>query len=1194
MTRRGAGAAMNLLQRATGTPSSASVNEQSNAPSPEVSTTLIFTPDRSDSGVNTSQTSFASEIAERTPRFGTQSDTPDRSEASDADASFLSEVADRTPRFTPTIAGPIPEQTTTTAEFDADWAGVMTPSLPRTTQSPETHQLQQSIRQNAQEQIQAAQTLTTLSRDNVNDAEDDRRVRFNLGDRLEDAANQDEDARNAQPGSIYQGLRIETANAESAVEGVPIIVGPLGNTSGTPLDGTNNLSFGEYDVDDLQIEGDEPGDDPNDPDVMGLLTRPVPTSYRSAPTIAAPSPASSVSSGSFSLTSLTSTQHLDPVDEQDSNVMQHPTADSTVPIATSLSTTTNIDGAAAGTANVSGSNSGGATNTGNNAGTSDSNNDGPSAVHPNEAGRIVPFFPDPGADHMALVEFGFYVAGGAMTSWGIEGRIQAHHLVRIGRRTSRGFVVDSLQVVFRAALIDIITHFVHGQYSHQRRPRIRQVLEGLNIFMLNGPTLRTDRGANFTMLENCPESTAEVCAIVAKFITHAMTGPDVQHPVMIPVAIAGTRVRRHANGIMGSFEYIQCFTRDRTISVPYGVDSNGHPITDPPPVPPIALPVLPTTPATGASTTGGLDPTVLMNSMILAMQAMAQAGARADERNAQMSQQQMDLQASVLRANAKQLHDLGGCMSNIGSEVGRAIASNPIRSNVTLNQGGIAGQSTDPNDMGSLTRRHPIGLSVATFDYGPYVQAYQPQPNDKNTRRIDEATHQIIQKELPPDVKTRYVAAHSTGTIIFAKEFIRGYKYLVETRPNRGIWVKRRFWWHSTLGTGCVTSSGHVLQPNIQDREFARYAPMLDNLDPANVYQFYQDLCRVGHEHGVYFPAYEDYCPERSFDDIECGDTETACVPTFCRSSVPRWMAIIHNHLKRDKAIPTSHPQYSEIRYNPNGFAALSLLITPYHPAFTENGILIQPHPTQGRRSLDEHFRRCDFHYYHQQAYLHTIHNWDDDIHLIRFLDSCQYAAILRTLYQQEKHVPGCKYKFTRGRIVTTLKEYMASPSFTLLGGKHEHSATSKVPTVPSVSTPRTSSGRFAKSDGGTARSGTTGRSPRDRNIRYVEAISEPSLLDGDFCQPVTDDRLLAKLISNCIMGCGVNHDAYKCPLLKGDEESQKKTFTNVAQSRRAFAVRELTLAGDDDVPGEATDDDRDLIDLHDDAGGDDSDQDFP
>jgi len=112
------------------------------------------------------------------------------------------------------------------------------------------------------------------------------------------------------------------------------------------------------------------------------------------------------------------------------------------------------------------------------------------------------------------------------------------------------------------------------------------------------------------------------------------------------------------------------------------------------------------------------------------------------------------------------------------------------------------------------------------------------------------------------------------------------------------------------------------------------------------------------------------------------------------------------------------------------------LLMCPCHPAFTDNGILIQPHPQQGRRTLDEHVCRCEFYCYEQRCCLNTTHNWKDEIHLIRFLDSCQQSNILRTLCNQEKHVPACQHKFTRERIVATLKECIASPSFVLMGGR--------------------------------------------------------------------------------------------------------------------------------------------------------------
>jgi len=159
--------------------------------------------------------------------------------------------------------------------------------------------------------------------------------------------------------------------------------------------------------------------------------------------------------------------------------------------------------------------------------------------------------------------------------------------------------------------------------------------------------------------------------------------------------------------------------------------------------------------------------------------------------------------------------------------------------------------------------------------------------------------------------------------------------------------VFRRCYWHPSFGTCCTTSSGFMLQPNIQEREFGCYAPSLDSFDPALVRMFYLDCCQVAHACGVYMPACEEFRPEDTFSTIECGDTPTARVPKFCQSQVPQWEAIMHHHLKCDNVIPSSHPQANEIKHNPNGYEALMLLMYPCHPAFTDNGILIQPHPQQ-------------------------------------------------------------------------------------------------------------------------------------------------------------------------------------------------------------------------------------------------------
>jgi len=497
----------------------------------------------------------------------------------------------------------------------------------------------------------------------------------------------------------------------------------------------------------------------------------------------------------------------------------------------------------------------------------------------------------------------------------------------------------------------------------------------------------------------------------------------------------------------------------------------------------------------------------------------------------------------------------------------------------------------------------PVSMSLATFDYGPYVQAYQPQPNDKNARRIDEATHQIIQRHLPSSVKARCDAAHTSGVVLPVSDYLDGFRFAVETAVGKQYMILRKCWWHPSLGTGCITNSGFLLQPNMQEWDFGRYAPTLEGLDPSTVRAFYIDLCRVAHGYGIYMPAYEEFRPEDTFSMIECGDTCTARVPKFCQSLVPQWQAIIHHHFKRDKVIPSTNPQAGEIKHNPNGYEALSLLITPYHPGFVDNGILIKPHPQQGKRSLDDHFRRCEFYYYKQQCFLGTCHNWTDALHMIRFLDSCQNANVLRTMYNQERHVPAMQYKFKRERIVDTLKEYMASPSFALLGGRptvtsahpsaratsSNNKAVTTLTTRPAGSNTRY---RFSRSNGGTnggggtQRSGNTGRSPRDRNVRSLEASTE-SFNDDSSIEPA-EDLIVAKLNGGCLAGCEVDHPPYKCPNVVGDVTQQKKVFASLSSKQRSLPIRAITATKDNDG-------DVDLIDLHDPEDHDwDTDLDFP
>jgi len=353
-------------------------------------------------------------------------------------------------------------------------------------------------------------------------------------------------------------------------------------------------------------------------------------------------------------------------------------------------------------------------------------------------------------------------------------------------------------------------------------------------------------------------------------------------------------------------------------------------------------------------------------------------------------------------------------------------------------------------------------------------------------------------------------------------------------------------------------------------------------------------------------PAYEDFRPEETFSQIECGDSRTACVPKFCQSQVQRWEAIIHHHLKQDKVIPSSHPQANEIKHNPNGYEALTLLICPYHPRFTKNGILIKPHPQQGKRLLEDHFCRCEFYYYGQECYLGTRHNWEDPIHMIRFLNSCQNSGVLRTLHNQERHVPTMQHKFMRERIVAALKEHMASPSFTLLGGRntvrstttHSRSAPTNSTAVTSLTTRPAGSHaryRYRTSSGGTGggsgtpRSNNPGRSSRDRNVRALEATTEASSFDDDSSIEPTDDFIVAKLNGECLGGCGVDHPPCECPYIVGDVAQQKKKFASLSSKCRSLPIRAIAATEDDDV------DDVNLIDLNNPEDQDsDTDLDFP
>jgi len=253
-------------------------------------------------------------------------------------------------------------------------------------------------------------------------------------------------------------------------------------------------------------------------------------------------------------------------------------------------------------------------------------------------------------------------------------------------------------------------------------------------------------------------------------------------------------MQTHPYPITGSFAYVKKVNDANAIEIPYGRSANGVQITDPvviqPPVlppilvvpPPVQPPVGGAPPAVAPVVDNAPDPNAaLLQGVLTAIQAMTQMNVESDLRNASVTQQQSSLQAALMRANQLQLQHLTNHLGNLGHEVGKAIASHPTRHNhtiqATLSQPNVApGQSNDPRVLGSLTRTPPPSMSIPSFNYGPYVQAFQPELNDKHTRRIDEATHQVIQQCLPAPVKIRYDAAHNSGVVLPMSDFMSDYK----------------------------------------------------------------------------------------------------------------------------------------------------------------------------------------------------------------------------------------------------------------------------------------------------------------------------------------------------------------------------------------------------------------------------------
>jgi len=240
--------------------------------------------------------------------------------------------------------------------------------------------------------------------------------------------------------------------------------------------------------------------------------------------------------------------------------------------------------------------------------------------------------------------------------------------------------------------------------------------------------------ANLALLRDDTQTTQDVCVRLLGYVNFPRNLPDDELPLEVPLMFYSQCIRQHPYGMRGSFEYLQKVADNGAVAIPYGRDSDGMQIVEPtavpvpvfPPIVPPAQPGPPTPPAPGIAPPGpGVapqpNPIAMLNSVVATAQAMAQMKVQADARSAAMACEQMDLQAATLKANAQQLRQLTFAMGNLGHDVGKAIASHPPPTiQATLSHpNAVPGQSVDPHEMGSLTRPHPVSLSLLAFNYGP-------------------------------------------------------------------------------------------------------------------------------------------------------------------------------------------------------------------------------------------------------------------------------------------------------------------------------------------------------------------------------------------------------------------------------------------------------------------------------------------
>jgi len=573
---------------------------------------------------------------------------------------------------------------------------VPSPSPRRNTQSPETHQLQQTLRNSTSELVRtfssssdsgdgasafaslqvsnALAVVETVQEGGSDDEEEWPEV--NLGPRLSDAHN---------GASLMHdsGLQQLIINAEDPGRAdFAMNVGALGNASGIPLDGAQNMSFSKSTVDGGHtIDGDAgnegvrssynttSGQDPSDPEVIAaLMTQravadprsPSAMRFNEQVTVAECSPNHSPNAlQTLSTAASTSIGNLG-----DANAAGSMQGDPTSSQGDPSSSQPDTNASAGGDPNSNNSN-----RSEGNQGGSSTNND--------------PQGHGPDGNYLDMLVFTCSATGGPLQHWGIKGMIKVADVVQFtpdaSAQNPNQLSLNSVRHLVRPDIVNRVTNDVHFRYQHNDRLRVQAIINDMSIFVLTAPNTRIALG-NVAMLEDHVWSSKEMCHILVGHLLHAETLSPDQLPLEVPIILYGERMQTHPYAITGSFAYVKKVNDANVIVIPCGRNANRVPIANPVIVQPPALPPIPVAPPpiqppvpggappSAAPVVGNVpDPiAALIQGVLAAIQAMTQMNIEWDLRNASMTQQQSSLQVATMQANQLQLQHLTNHLGNLG------------------------------------------------------------------------------------------------------------------------------------------------------------------------------------------------------------------------------------------------------------------------------------------------------------------------------------------------------------------------------------------------------------------------------------------------------------------------------------------------------------------------------------------------